>query len=105
VQVTKQPIHVPDSGRAQRLCVSAGACSVQGVRRDTNEDSQYISPEMTSFIVADGMGGHAAGEVASKFAVDVLSHDLTRDCVANLNRTNLDPAPVNSRNSTTASRI
>jgi protein phosphatase len=58
------------------LAVIAGACSVQGVRRDTNEDSQYISPEMSLFIVADGIGGHAAGEVASRFAVDVLSHEL-----------------------------
>jgi DNA integrity scanning protein DisA with diadenylate cyclase activity len=28
--------------------------------------------------VADGVGGHAAGEVASRFAVDVLSHDLAK---------------------------
>ncbi len=43
-----------------------------------NEDSQYVSPDMDLFIVADGMGGHAAGEVASKFAVDVLSHELAK---------------------------
>ena len=76
MQATAKPIRVPDSGPAQRLHVVAGACSIQGVRRDTNEDSQYISPEMKLFIVADGMGGHAAGEVASRFAIDVLSHEL-----------------------------
>jgi len=78
VQSVSQPIQVPDSGRAQRLRVKAGAYSVQGARRDTNEDAQYISPDMRLFIVADGIGGHAAGEVASKFAVEVLSHELTQ---------------------------
>jgi len=74
--MTRDPITVPDSGRAQRLQVVAGGCSVQGARRETNEDAQYVSPSRDLFIVADGVGGHAAGEVASRFAVEVLSHDL-----------------------------
>ena len=75
---TAKPIQVPDSGRAQRLRVKAGAYSVQGALRDTNEDTQYVSPDMRLFIVADGIGGHAAGELASRFAVEVLSHELTQ---------------------------
>jgi protein phosphatase len=71
-------IAVPDSGRARRLRVVAGGCSVQGPRRETNEDAQYISPDLDLFIVADGVGGHAAGEVASRFAVDVIAHELVR---------------------------
>ena len=78
VRTSTEPITVPDSGRAQWLHVVAGTCSVQGPRRDTNEDSQYVSADMNLFIVADGMGGHADGEVASKFAVDVLSHELAK---------------------------
>lgn len=71
-------VKIPDSGRAQRLRVVAGACCVKGARRDTNEDVQYVSPDLDLFIVADGVGGHEAGEVASRFAVDVLSHDLAQ---------------------------
>ena len=78
MQSTATPLIIPDSGRTQHLHVVAGACSVQGPRRDKNEDSQYISADMDLFIVADGMGGHDAGEVASKFAVDVLSHELAK---------------------------
>ena len=43
-----------------------------GVIRDHNEDAAYSDPEGDFFIVADGMGGHAAGEVASKMAVDAV---------------------------------
>lgn len=78
MQSATAPIKVPDSGRAQHLHVVAGAYSVQGARREANEDNQYVSPDLDLFIVADGMGGHAAGEVASKFAVDVLSHELAK---------------------------
>jgi protein phosphatase len=44
-----------------------------GMKRDHNEDSLCICPEENIYIVADGMGGHASGEVASQMAVETLA--------------------------------
>jgi serine/threonine protein phosphatase PrpC len=44
-----------------------------GRQRQHNEDNFLVADEAKLFLVADGMGGHAAGEIASKIAVDSIS--------------------------------
>lgn len=54
----------------QRLALDFAASSDRGLVRTNNEDSAYAGPRLLT--LADGMGGHAAGEVASRFLVDTL---------------------------------
>jgi len=53
--------------------VRAGAKTDVGLVRDGNEDSYLIDDPL--FVVADGMGGHLAGDVASSTAVEVISEE------------------------------
>ena len=47
-----------------------------GIIRAGNEDNFLMWPDEGVFIVADGMGGHAAGEVASEMAVRIIGQEL-----------------------------
>ena len=82
-----------------------GGMTDVGMKRTHNEDNLRLLPEHNLFIVADGMGGHASGEVASEIAVETVaqffvdSHedqDITWPYKEDKNRTYMENLFVNS---------
>lgn len=54
------------------------ADSHPGMRRDHNEDSYKADPEHGLWVIADGVGGHSHGEVASTIATETVQQDLSK---------------------------
>src|SRR4051794_10599245 len=67
--------------------LNIGKCSLLGNYRENNEDSIDVRafPDLSVSIVADGMGGQAAGEIASKRAVEIIPRELRKNLTAALN--------------------
>jgi PPM family protein phosphatase len=62
--------------------VRYAASTHPGMKRSHNEDNYFLLAEENLYVVADGMGGHASGEVASQIAVETLANfyiDTARD--------------------------
>jgi PPM family protein phosphatase len=69
------------------LSLNIGKCTLLGNYRENNEDSIEVKqiPDLTVCLVADGMGGQAAGEIASKRAVEVIPRELRKHLQPNTN--------------------
>ncbi len=63
------------------LSLNIGKCTLLGNYRENNEDAIEVKtfPDMTVGIVADGMGGQAFGEIASKRAIEVVPRELRKN--------------------------
>src|SRR5689334_18142263 len=57
--------------------IVSGASTDTGQVREGNEDSYLVDRRLELFAVADGMGGHRAGEIASATALDGLTRAVT----------------------------
>jgi len=69
------------------ISLNIGKCSLLGNYRENNEDSIDVRqfPDLTVAVVADGMGGQQAGEVASKRAIEIVPRELRKNLAPNLN--------------------
>jgi serine/threonine protein phosphatase PrpC len=70
-------IDIPTANQAYILVFAAGSTHV-GKRRRKNEDNYLVLEEPPLFVVADGMGGYAGGEVASGIAVEEIGAFFNR---------------------------
>jgi PPM family protein phosphatase len=68
------------------FALNIGKCSLLGNYRENNEDSLDVKsfPDLTVAIVADGMGGQAAGEIASKKAIEIIPRELRKQLTPHL---------------------
>lgn len=66
------------------LALNIGKCTLLGNYRENNEDAIEVKtfPDMSVCIVADGMGGQAYGEIASKRAIEVVPRELRKHLTA-----------------------
>lgn len=78
------------SGRAPVSWAFAGGSDV-GRERAHNEDAIYVDAERRLVVLADGMGGYQAGEVASQLAIDVVRAESSEQSLSDTDLGRVDP--------------
>ena len=69
------------------MTLNIGKCTLLGNYRENNEDSIEVKqfPDLSVCVVADGMGGQAAGEIASKRAIEIIPRELRKSLTPTVN--------------------
>ena len=83
--------------------VSFASATDKGLRRSINEDNLAVRDDLGLFVVADGMGGHAAGEVASQAAIDGIV--AFAEATVSVSSDQTWPIPFNPNQSVNANRL
>lgn len=73
------------------FALHSGARTDPGTKRVNNEDSLLVLEDESLFVVADGMGGHAGGEIASQLAVDAMASTFLEKTAAPCVLSNVPP--------------
>lgn len=63
------------------MLIESAGLTDRGKKREGNEDAFLLDDTIRLYVVADGMGGHLAGEVASRLVVETI-HDCLKRCLA-----------------------
>src|SRR5271170_3833463 len=75
----------------------SAAATDTGLLRDRNEDRYLIDPARGVFLVVDGVGGHAAGELAAQTAVEAIREIVAATTLAAEKRVRTAIAAANNR--------
>jgi serine/threonine protein phosphatase PrpC len=69
------------------ITITTAVATHPGMRREGNEDAYCVRADLGLYLVADGMGGHAAGEIASKLAAETVEGGIRDTRNADVNST------------------